>query len=111
MPNLSEYFDKIKTVNEKLKNAANGIELMRTKIPMSWEDNTKGKYKENNDDNVLKENSVNENYAEKEVQKEEIAVKNREDNNINVDFNETNLAQAFIYSEIFGKPKSLRRGR
>ncbi len=111
MPNLSEYFDKIKTVNEKLKNAANGIELMRTKIPMSWEDNTKGKYKENSDDNVLKENSVNENYVEKEVQKEEIAVKNRDDNNINVDFNETNLAQAFIYSEIFGKPKSLRRER
>lgn len=111
MPNLSEYFDKIKTVNEKLKNAANVIELMRTKIPMSWEDNTKSKYKENNDDNVLKENLVNENYTEKEVQKEEIAVKNCDDNNINVNFSETNLAQAFIYSEIFGKPKSLRRGR
>lgn len=39
-----------------------------------------------------------------EVEKEELPY-------IDLDFNEENIVKAIVYSEIFGKPKSMRRKR
>lgn len=110
MPNLNECLDKLGITNELLKSATKGIEMVRN-AAMSFEGNTKGKYEEIETEEVLKEDAVKENSAEKEIQREKITKKNNDEDTINVDFNQINLAQAFIYSEIFGKPKSLRRGR
>lgn len=41
---------------------------------------------------------------EEEVKKEELPY-------LDLDFNEENIVQAMVYSEIFGKPKSMRRKR
>jgi hypothetical protein len=110
VPNLDKYIDKLKTTNDILKKATKGIEIVRN-AAISLEDNIKGKYEEVKPEKVFRENVISENWEEKDIQIEKAAEKTSEDDIINVDFNETSLAQAFIYSEIFGKPKSLRRGR
>ncbi|MGH4117837.1 hypothetical protein [Clostridium sp.] len=43
-----------------------------------------------------------------EVKKEE---EKKELPYLDLDFNEKNIVQAIVYSEIFGKPKSMRRKR
>lgn len=110
MPNLDEYINKVKVTNDILKKAAKGIESIKN-AAMSLESNINGVYKEEKAEKVLQKSAKKENMVEEDIQIVKAADNGSDDNILNLDFNETNLTQAFIYSEVFGKPKSLRRGR
>lgn len=106
MPNLDKYSQVIKITNKIITTAAKGINsISNGEMPL------KNDAEKNREEKVSKDDITEIEKVEKEAQIERFTEKSSNDDGVDLEFDQVSLTQAFIYSEIFGKPKGLRRGR